>query len=103
VAGELAAQLTGEESGFAGRAIRLVGVYERDTLSRPRHPVYGCRLVFLCELERAEPAGVDTAEIVEVDFFAADSLPPLSGRTSAEQRARAFACAADPSLPAEFD
>jgi ADP-ribose pyrophosphatase YjhB (NUDIX family) len=92
-----------EESGYTGRAVKLIAVWERDARDRPRWPFYAYKLCFLCELEDGDPAPPQASEITEVGFFAADGLPPLSARIDRRHIARAFAHARDPTLPADFD
>ena len=91
-----------EESGYAGRATRLVGIWEVDSRGRPRWPFYGWKLVFLCELEDGDPEPPQASEILEVGFFPPDALPELSGRITAEQLDAAAAHHRDPSLPTWF-
>lgn len=92
-----------EESGFEARAIKLAAVWDsrRQGARRP-HPYTIYKLFFVCELTGGVARG--SVETSEVDFFAPDSLPPLSlGRVNAAQIARMFAHERDRSLPAEFD
>jgi ADP-ribose pyrophosphatase YjhB (NUDIX family) len=74
-----------EESGYAGRATKLVGIWEVDVRDRARWPFYGWKLVFLCELADGDPEPPQASEIAEVGFFPLDALPELSGRIAAEQ------------------
>jgi ADP-ribose pyrophosphatase YjhB (NUDIX family) len=92
-----------EESGHRGRAVKLIGMYERDVRGRGRFPFYAYKVYFLCELEDAAAEPVQASEIIEADFFAEDALPELSPRTPPDHLARAFAHLRDPSLPADFD
>jgi ADP-ribose pyrophosphatase YjhB (NUDIX family) len=92
-----------EESGHAGRAVRLLALLERDLRTRPRFPMYAWKAYFLCELEAGEPAEVHAAEVTEVGFFPEDDLPELSERTPRAQLDVALARARDLSLPAAFD
>jgi ADP-ribose pyrophosphatase YjhB (NUDIX family) len=92
-----------EESGHRGRAVKLIGLYERDVRRKARWPFYAYKVYFLCELDDVEPAPVQASEIIEAGFFAEDALPELSRRTPPEHLARAFAHLRDPSLPADFD
>jgi ADP-ribose pyrophosphatase YjhB (NUDIX family) len=92
-----------EESGYRGRAVDLLGVFEIDVRDRPRWPFYGWKLVFLCELDGAEPAAHQAMEIEEVGFFAEDALPELSGRIRREHLALAFDHRRDPSRRTVFD
>jgi ADP-ribose pyrophosphatase YjhB (NUDIX family) len=92
-----------EESGHAGRAVRLIAVFDRDARTRTRHPFHAWKVWFLCELEPGEPAPPQASEITEVGFFAEDALPELSERTPPHQLAAAFAHLRDPTRPPEFD
>ncbi len=93
----------GEESGYRGRAVKLIGLYERDVRAKARWPFYAYKVYFLCELDDVEPEPVQASEIIEAGFFAEDDLPELSRRTPAEHLARAFEHLRDASLPADFD
>jgi ADP-ribose pyrophosphatase YjhB (NUDIX family) len=92
-----------EESGHGGRAVRLIGVYDRDARARTRHPFHAWKVWFLCELDPGEPAPPQASEVTDVGFFAEDALPELSERTPARQLAAAFAHLRDPLRAAEFD
>jgi ADP-ribose pyrophosphatase YjhB (NUDIX family) len=92
-----------EESGYSGRAVDLLGAFEMDIRHRPRWPFYGWRLVFLCELDDADPVAHQASEILEVGFFAEAALPELSRRTRPDQLALGFARRRDPSLRPVFD
>lgn len=92
-----------EESGYTGRAVDLLGVFAVDVRHRSRWPFYGWKLVFLCELDGAEPAAHQASEIAEVGFFAEDALPELSGRIRPEHIALAFANRRDPLQRVVFD
>jgi ADP-ribose pyrophosphatase YjhB (NUDIX family) len=92
-----------EESGYRGRATRLVGLWEVDVRHRPRWPFYGWKIVLLCELEDAEPQPHQESEILDVGFFPEHALPELSGRIRPEQLALAFAHHRDPTLQPVFE
>ena len=92
-----------EESGYRGRATKLVGIYEQDVRHRPRWPFYGWKLVFLCELVDAGPGAPQASEIVDVGFFGPDELPELSPRTPPEHVAAALAHLRDPALATAFE
>ena len=92
-----------EESGFAGRAVKLVGVYDLDLRARARWPFHGFTLVLLCELETAALGPRHEAEIDEMEFFAEGALPPLSIRLGEAQIRTAFAHERDRGLPTVFD
>jgi ADP-ribose pyrophosphatase YjhB (NUDIX family) len=94
-----------EESGYATRADRLIGVYNLDRLrnGKPLRPnVY--KLFIRCELESQDARRMLGTETTEAAFFAQDELPELSvPRVSREQLDRAFAHERDPSLPPDVD
>jgi ADP-ribose pyrophosphatase YjhB (NUDIX family) len=92
-----------EESGYRTRAVKLIGLYERDRHAFPPHQWHIWKAVFLCELGDDEQDALD-GEIVEARFFARDELPGLRySRASEWQIDRCFAHYADPGLPTEFD
>lgn len=92
-----------EEAGLKVRPQRLLAVYDpqKHGMAPPR-PFALIRLFFLCEIVGGSPApGLETEA---VNFFRADSLPPLSRhRVTEEQIERMFAYYRDPSLPTDFD
>jgi ADP-ribose pyrophosphatase YjhB (NUDIX family) len=92
-----------EESGHTGRAVRLIGIYDRDARARTRHPFHAWKVWFLCELEPCEPAPPQASEVTDVGFFAEGDLPELSERTPQSQLAAAFAHLRDPTRPPDFD
>jgi len=92
-----------EESGYVGRATKLLGVFEVDARNRARWPFYGWKVVFLCELDDGAPAPHQASEVLEVGFFAEGALPELSRRIRPQQLELAFAHRRDPSLPAVFE
>jgi ADP-ribose pyrophosphatase YjhB (NUDIX family) len=92
-----------EESGYTGRAVSLIGVFERDARDRSRFGFYAWKVWFRCELDGGDPAPPQASEITDVGFFAEDEVPELSLRTPPEQLAHAFAQFRDSSLPPAFD
>jgi ADP-ribose pyrophosphatase YjhB (NUDIX family) len=92
-----------EESGFRGRATKLIAVFERDARDRPRWPFHAWKVFFLCELDDEHPAPAQASEVVEVGFFGEDELPELSLRARRNHLALAFAHHRDPARPADFD
>ena len=93
-----------EETGYHSRAVKLVGVWDRETQGHtPNLPYTIYKLCFLCELTGG--AAQTSHETGASAFFAADALPAdLSiSRVTPAQLARCFAHAADPTLPTEFD
>jgi ADP-ribose pyrophosphatase YjhB (NUDIX family) len=92
-----------EEAGIPVRATKLIAVHDRDRHNSPPHAHHIFKLFFLVE-ETGEPHGEPDHEVSAVDWFALDDLPPLStGRTSRDQLELAFAHAARPERPADFD
>lgn len=91
-----------EESGYAVKAVRLVGVYDANRVGELRYH-HAFKLVFLCELVGGEAAS--SYETSEVGWFERDALPqPFSGeRTKARHIDDIFAAAADPTRPTVFD
>ena len=92
----------GEEAGVSVRAIRLLGVFDRDFRGRVRWPAHVYKLYLLCEALGGAPAA-DGVETEEARYFPLGGLPPLSEKTPADQLARALAVAGDPAAPAAFD
>jgi ADP-ribose pyrophosphatase YjhB (NUDIX family) len=92
-----------EESGYRTRAVKLIGLYERDRHAFPPHQWHIWKAVFRCELLDPTPQPPD-AEIADVRFFARDEIPGLRySRASAWQLERCFGHLDDPGLPTEFD
>jgi ADP-ribose pyrophosphatase YjhB (NUDIX family) len=92
-----------EESGYSVRAVKLLAVQDRDLRDRPRWPVHGYKLYFLCELTASEPAPPSPHETDAAEFFAEDELPELSERVGAKGLAWVFEHLRDPTRPTEFD
>jgi ADP-ribose pyrophosphatase YjhB (NUDIX family) len=92
-----------EESGYRTRAVKLIGLYERDRHASRPHVWHIWKAAFLCELvdDEQRPLG---AETTEARFFAPDELPRLRySRASEWQIERCFAHQREPDLPTEFD
>jgi ADP-ribose pyrophosphatase YjhB (NUDIX family) len=92
-----------EESGFRGRATKVVGVWELDVRGRPRWPFYAWRVCLLCELADDAPGPLHANEISDAGFFARDALPELSGRSPFQHVLACFEHAGDPALPTVFE
>ena len=91
-----------EESGFEARATKLAAVWDRRKHSHPPSFHHAYKLFFLCELIGG--SAQSSIETSEVDFFAADALPPLSvHRVTAEQIRAMFRHERERDLPTEFD
>jgi len=92
-----------QETGFTARATKLVALVDR----RRHHPAsprltYCYKAFFLAEITGG--AARPSLETTAVDFFAEDSLPPLStGRVTAPQIALLYAHWRQPVLPTVFD
>ena len=91
-----------EEAGVVARAVRLLGVYDRDFRGRARWPAHAYRLYVLCELVGGTPAG-DGLETEEARWFDLTRLPELSFKTPADHLANVLRLAANPSLGAALD
>jgi len=92
-----------EESGFRTRAVKLIGLYERDRRATRPHVWHIWKVAFLCELLDEEQAALG-AETTDARFFRRDELPHLRySRASEWQIERCFAHHDDPSLPTDFD
>ena len=91
-----------EESGFAGRPLKLAAVHDFRKRNRRVHLDSIYKLFFICELTGGEAR--PSVETSAVGFFERDALPPLSvGRTTAEQIERMFEHADDPALATDVD
>jgi ADP-ribose pyrophosphatase YjhB (NUDIX family) len=92
-----------EEAGYRVRAVKLIGLYERDHRADRPHVWHIWKSVFLCELadDQQQPLGFETTD---ARFFRRDELPRLRySRLSEWQIERCFAHHHDPTLPTEFD
>ncbi len=74
-----------EEAGYHAKAIRLLGVLDRNKGEPKPRPYFIYKLFFRCEI--SQPAALsDNPETDAVDFFVIEALPPLSqGRTTQSQ------------------
>ena len=91
-----------EESGYRVRAVKLLALYDRDRHGHPPHIYHIYKVYFLCELVGGEATTSDETD--GVDFFAEDSIPPLSlGRVTPALISRFFAHHRHPEWPTDFD
>jgi ADP-ribose pyrophosphatase YjhB (NUDIX family) len=91
-----------QESGYAARAVRLLGVRNADR--RERGPwFHGYKIFFLCELLADEPEPLSGLETDAVAFFAEHELPELSERVGDHGVGWLFEHDRDPSVPPRFD
>ncbi len=93
-----------EESGYAARPVKLLGLYDRDRRGFPPHLWHIWKAFFLCDLVEQEQRrrGYET---LDAGFFRRDALPtPLrfADATRAEIE-RCFEQREHPEWPSEFD
>jgi ADP-ribose pyrophosphatase YjhB (NUDIX family) len=91
-----------EEAGLTVRAVRLLGVFDRDFRGRLRWPAHVYKLYVLCEPLAGTPSP-DGLETEAAEYFPLDALPELSPKTPSEQLERALAVARDAAVPAALD
>lgn len=92
-----------EESGYRTRAVKLIGLYERDRHAFPPHQWHIWKVVFMCELLEGGPQPLGT-ETADARFFTRDELPGLRySRASEWQIERCFAHHDQSDLPTDFD
>ena len=101
---EAVAREVREESGYAARAVKLLGLYDRDRRAFPPHLWHIWKIFFLCELEEGvrEALGYET---LDARFFAPSELPePLRfGDATRAEIERCFEQREHPEWAAEFD
>jgi ADP-ribose pyrophosphatase YjhB (NUDIX family) len=102
-ASEAVAREVFEESGFEVRVVKLAAVYDRSKHPHlPLMPFHLYKLFFLCEITGGAPT--ESHETTGVEFFAEDTIPPLSiSRTLPFQIARMFDHRRNRALPTDFD
>jgi ADP-ribose pyrophosphatase YjhB (NUDIX family) len=93
-----------EESGYETRAVRLLGLLDRDRHSYEPHAWHIWKAIVLCELAGDERRPLQS-ETDEAAFFARDAIPgPLrSGAATRAMIDRAFEQQEHPEWPADFD
>jgi len=91
-----------EESGYEVRAIKLLGVYDRNQHGFPPYIFHTYKLFFLCELLGGAPTV--SIETGGAEFFAPNQLPLLSlPRVTPGLIGRMFEHRAHPEWPTDFD
>jgi len=91
-----------QESGYTARVVKLAAVHDRGKHNYPAFMFHIWKLLFVCEITGGEARVSNETDAVE--FFALDSLPPLStGRITAEQIQLLFRHYSQPALATEFD
>jgi ADP-ribose pyrophosphatase YjhB (NUDIX family) len=97
-----AARETREESGYEVRITKLAALVDRDLHGHPPYPFHTYKLFFLAELTGGAPQ--NSNETADAEFFAENSMPPLSlTRVTPAQIAQLFHHLRHPELPTSFD
>jgi ADP-ribose pyrophosphatase YjhB (NUDIX family) len=93
-----------EESGYAARPVRLLGLYDRARHGFPPHLWHMWKALFLCELDGTEPRPIGY-ETLAAGFFARDGLPSPLRFADATRREieRCFEQREHPEWPTAFD
>ena len=101
---EAAAREVLEESGYETRAVKLIGLLDRDRQGYPPHAWHIWKAIFLCELldDAQRELGAETED---ARFFAPEALPePLRVNVSTRHLIeRCFDHHQHPEWPADFD
>jgi len=93
-----------EESGYLAKAIKLAALLDKNNPAHGHPPgvLHIYKLFLLCELTGGAPT--ISNETDGVDFFAVNSLPPLStGRATQSQIERLYQHHLNRGLPTDFD
>jgi len=91
-----------EESGYIVKAVRLLALYDKQKHDYPPQFPHVYKSFFLCEIEGGKPQ--TSHEILAVDFFEMDKLPPLSlHRITESQLKRLFELYSHPEWITDFD
>ncbi|MEM9214456.1 MAG: NUDIX hydrolase [Cyanobacteria bacterium P01_F01_bin.150] len=92
-----------EESGYKVQPVKLLSVFDRSKHPhQPKRPYHLYKLFIRCELTGG--SSTTSIETTAVDFFAEDSLPPISiSRVTPCQIRRAFEHYRNPDWPTDFD
>ena len=101
---EAVAREVREESGYAARPIKLLGLYDRDRRGFPPHLWHIWKAFFLCELESRERAQLGY-ETIDARFFPRTELPqPLRfGEATRAEIERSFDHGDHPEWATQFD
>lgn len=77
-----------EETGIRTKAVRLLGVYDKQVHEHPPEPFYIYKLIFQCEIIGGElKPGFD---MLDAAFFPLDKLPELSEQRILESQLKDF-------------
>jgi ADP-ribose pyrophosphatase YjhB (NUDIX family) len=102
-AGETVMREVREESGLIVRAVRLIGLLDKQKHEHPHEAPHAFKSFFLCE-EIGGALAHDPHETLAAAFHPLDDLPPLSlPRITAAQINALVKVARNPTLPALFD
>jgi ADP-ribose pyrophosphatase YjhB (NUDIX family) len=101
---EAVAREVREESGYAVRPVKLLGLYDRDRRGFPPHLWHIWKAFFLCELEQGEQQELGY-ETLGARFFARGALPvPLRFEdATARELEHCFEHREHPEWPTDFD
>lgn len=89
-----------EETGYGANVIKLIGIFDRNQISRWPHYY---KIFFLCEITSLTGSYCPN-EILEIGFFDSKNIPPLSiCRVNNEQIEKCFLHHHNPNLKTEFD
>ena len=90
-----------EESGFHVQVQKVIAVYDANHVA-PLEFYHAYKIIFQCSITDGEPT--PSHETLAVDFFAMETLPPLSeGRTNRVMLEEVFAHYLNPARPTSFD
>lgn len=91
-----------EESGYHGRANKLLALFDQTKHDHPPYPFQVFKLFFRCEITGGQPQ--PSNETSEIAFFDSDSIPELSPhRVIPSQIKRMFEHLSHPDWPTDFD
>jgi ADP-ribose pyrophosphatase YjhB (NUDIX family) len=91
-----------QESGYIAEVVKLAAVYDKLRHEHPPSLFHTWKLFFLCEIRGGQPTL--SLETDGIEFFALDSLPPLSmPRTTPAQIARMHVHYLNRDLPTDVD
>jgi ADP-ribose pyrophosphatase YjhB (NUDIX family) len=91
-----------EESGFQVIARKVIGVYDANRSGQPLEFYHAYKIVFLCDITAGQAR--PSYETQAVEFFAFDTLPPLSLNRTNQRHLDDVRCHLhDHNRPADFD
>jgi 8-oxo-dGTP pyrophosphatase MutT (NUDIX family) len=100
--GEVVTREVWEESGFQVIARKVIGIYDANRSGQPLEFYHAYKIVFLCDITEGQAR--PSYETQAVEFFAFDTLPPLSlNRTNQRHLDDVRFHLHDHNRPADFD